>query len=274
MLGPTRLFPVLLPLSLPFPFSHHYVPQYEDKTVFILVFRYTLAFMIAFDRCSSHRISPHLIIVSQQLIALHLAAYNNRGACGAWLRACGIQPHVIASRFLPRRLPNLTASHRLPSSSRRSSSLRVEPHVTASHLSSRIQCNRIPSPRLPLPISRHHHHHHDILGVVSLWCGFAVAGSRERFFFAGDTAYCSVFGKIGERYGPFDLGKMTPEILLLCLFCFFFVFFFLCVLLFSCFVAIRLMCVLMFSCCCIIPLSTWQFFCVLVLISVFFFFCL
>lgn len=41
----------------------------------------------------------------------------------------------------------------------------------------------------------------------SLWCGFAVVGSRERFYFAGDTAYCPVFGLIGERYGPFDLGK-------------------------------------------------------------------
>lgn len=23
----------------------------------------------------------------------------------------------------------------------------------------------------------------------------------------GDTAYCPIFGQIGERYGPFDLGK-------------------------------------------------------------------
>eukprot|EP00904_Undaria_pinnatifida_P012374 jgi/Undpi1/8267/HiC_scaffold_25.g10736.m2 len=43
---------------------------------------------------------------------------------------------------------------------------------------------------------------------TSLWCGFAVAGSRERFYFAGDTAYCPVFGKIGERYGPFDLAAL------------------------------------------------------------------
>lgn len=41
----------------------------------------------------------------------------------------------------------------------------------------------------------------------SLWCGFAVVGNRERFYFAGDTAYCPIFGQIGERYGPFDLGE-------------------------------------------------------------------
>ncbi|CAN0099933.1 unnamed protein product, partial [Ectocarpus sp. 4 AP-2014] len=43
---------------------------------------------------------------------------------------------------------------------------------------------------------------------TSLWCGFAVVGSRERFYFAGDTAYCPVFGQIGERYGPFDLAAI------------------------------------------------------------------
>ncbi|CAN0439458.1 unnamed protein product, partial [Hapterophycus canaliculatus] len=41
----------------------------------------------------------------------------------------------------------------------------------------------------------------------SLWCGFVVLGSRERFYFAGDTAYCPIFGQIGERFGPFDLGE-------------------------------------------------------------------
>ncbi|CAN0488648.1 unnamed protein product, partial [Scytosiphon promiscuus] len=35
------------------------------------------------------------------------------------------------------------------------------------------------------------------LANCSLWCGFVVLGSKERFYFAGDTAYCPVFGKIG-----------------------------------------------------------------------------
>ena len=42
----------------------------------------------------------------------------------------------------------------------------------------------------------------------SLWCGYAILGQRERFFFAGDTAYAPIFPQIGERYGPFDLGAV------------------------------------------------------------------
>lgn len=47
----------------------------------------------------------------------------------------------------------------------------------------------------------------------SLWCGFALTGTRERFYFAGDTAYCPIFPKVGERYGPFDLGKYLSIVL-------------------------------------------------------------
>ena len=52
----------------------------------------------------------------------------------------------------------------------------------------------------------------DVSRCGSLWCGFAVVGSRERFYFAGDTAYCPIFGQIGERYGPFDLGKVELDL--------------------------------------------------------------
>ncbi|CAN0150892.1 unnamed protein product [Ascophyllum nodosum] len=43
---------------------------------------------------------------------------------------------------------------------------------------------------------------------ASLWCGYAILGQRERFFFAGDTAYAPIFPQIGERYGPFDLAAI------------------------------------------------------------------
>lgn len=39
----------------------------------------------------------------------------------------------------------------------------------------------------------------------TLWCGFALASSRHRIFFAGDTGWGSVFEAAGERFGPFDL---------------------------------------------------------------------
>lgn len=50
----------------------------------------------------------------------------------------------------------------------------------------------------------------------SLWCGWAVMGAAQRFWFAGDTGYCSVFKEIGQKYGPFDLsaipiGAYTPQ---------------------------------------------------------------
>lgn len=38
-----------------------------------------------------------------------------------------------------------------------------------------------------------------------LWGSFCVLSREKKFFFAGDTAYCSVFKQIGEIYGPFDL---------------------------------------------------------------------
>lgn len=42
----------------------------------------------------------------------------------------------------------------------------------------------------------------------SLWCGYAVTGHSERFFFAGDAAYAPIYNQIGQRYGPFDLGRV------------------------------------------------------------------
>ncbi|KAL6766392.1 hypothetical protein ACKKBG_A35850 [Auxenochlorella protothecoides x Auxenochlorella symbiontica] len=42
----------------------------------------------------------------------------------------------------------------------------------------------------------------------TLWGGWAVLGSQRRFWFAGDTGYCTVFREIGERLGPFDLAAI------------------------------------------------------------------
>lgn len=39
---------------------------------------------------------------------------------------------------------------------------------------------------------------------TALWGGYAVVAPSSRFFFAGDTAYCSVFKTIGDKLGPFD----------------------------------------------------------------------
>lgn len=43
---------------------------------------------------------------------------------------------------------------------------------------------------------------------TSLWGSYAVLTPKTRFFFTGDTAYCSVFKDIGETYGPFDLAAI------------------------------------------------------------------
>ncbi|XP_077450154.1 N-acyl-phosphatidylethanolamine-hydrolyzing phospholipase D isoform X2 [Stigmatopora argus] len=42
----------------------------------------------------------------------------------------------------------------------------------------------------------------------SLWASWAILGPDHRFFFAGDTGYCSVFKEIGRRFGPFDLAAI------------------------------------------------------------------
>lgn len=36
----------------------------------------------------------------------------------------------------------------------------------------------------------------------------AVLGKERRFWFGGDTGYCSVFKEIGAKYGPFDLAAI------------------------------------------------------------------
>ncbi|KAL2102473.1 hypothetical protein ACEWY4_001641 [Coilia grayii] len=42
----------------------------------------------------------------------------------------------------------------------------------------------------------------------TLWGSWTVLGPSCRFFFAGDTGYCSSFQEIGRRYGPFDLAAI------------------------------------------------------------------
>ena len=43
----------------------------------------------------------------------------------------------------------------------------------------------------------------------SLWGSWCVIGSRQKFFFAGDTGYYEeVFKQIGRKYGPFDLSAI------------------------------------------------------------------
>ena len=42
----------------------------------------------------------------------------------------------------------------------------------------------------------------------TLWCGFAVATSTGRFFYAGDTGLHPDFARIGERLGPFVLSAI------------------------------------------------------------------
>ncbi|XP_056133067.1 N-acyl-phosphatidylethanolamine-hydrolyzing phospholipase D [Lampris incognitus] len=41
-----------------------------------------------------------------------------------------------------------------------------------------------------------------------LWSSWSVLGPDHRFFFAGDTGYCSSFLEIGRRFGPFDLAAI------------------------------------------------------------------
>lgn len=43
---------------------------------------------------------------------------------------------------------------------------------------------------------------------TTLWSSWAVVGAQRRFWFGGDTGYCSVFKEIGDRLGPFDLSAI------------------------------------------------------------------
>ena len=38
----------------------------------------------------------------------------------------------------------------------------------------------------------------------TLWCSYSVLG-KKRFYFSGDSGYCSHFKNIGDKFGPFDL---------------------------------------------------------------------
>jgi N-acyl-phosphatidylethanolamine-hydrolysing phospholipase D len=42
----------------------------------------------------------------------------------------------------------------------------------------------------------------------TLWCGWAIKGERDSFFFAGDTGYCPEFKNIGHFYGPFTIAAI------------------------------------------------------------------
>jgi N-acyl-phosphatidylethanolamine-hydrolysing phospholipase D len=49
-----------------------------------------------------------------------------------------------------------------------------------------------------------------------LWGSYSVLGAESRFFFTGDTAYCSVFKTVSEFFGPYDMaaipiGAYTPR---------------------------------------------------------------
>lgn len=50
----------------------------------------------------------------------------------------------------------------------------------------------------------------------SLWGSWSIIGPKNRFFFTGDTGYCSVFKEIGQIYGPFTaaaipIGAYSPR---------------------------------------------------------------
>lgn len=42
----------------------------------------------------------------------------------------------------------------------------------------------------------------------TLWCGFVVATTTGRFFYAGDTGFHPEFERIGERFGPFAISAI------------------------------------------------------------------
>ena len=40
----------------------------------------------------------------------------------------------------------------------------------------------------------------------TLWASWTILKNDKRIFFSGDSGYCNHFKKIGEKYGPFDIG--------------------------------------------------------------------
>lgn len=42
----------------------------------------------------------------------------------------------------------------------------------------------------------------------SLWCGWAIHAPKARFYFCGDSGYCTAFQQIGAELGPFDLAAL------------------------------------------------------------------
>eukprot|EP01138_Halocafeteria_seosinensis_P001771 gb/GECG01001814.1/.p1 GENE.gb/GECG01001814.1/~~gb/GECG01001814.1/.p1 ORF type:complete len:474 (+),score=47.83 gb/GECG01001814.1/:1-1422(+) len=71
--------------------------------------------------------------------------------------------------------------------------------------------------------AQHQTNRHVFDRMSTLWCGYAIIGSQERFYFSGDTGYrylpegdayseeeetasrCPAFREIGDELGPFDL---------------------------------------------------------------------
>lgn len=43
-------------------------------------------------------------------------------------------------------------------------------------------------------------------GQSTLWCSWVIKTKKDNLFFSGDSGYGEHFSRIGEQYGPFDLG--------------------------------------------------------------------
>jgi N-acyl-phosphatidylethanolamine-hydrolysing phospholipase D len=42
----------------------------------------------------------------------------------------------------------------------------------------------------------------------ALWGSYSIFSKTGKFFFTGDTAYCSIFEHLGAKYGPYDLAAI------------------------------------------------------------------
>lgn len=42
----------------------------------------------------------------------------------------------------------------------------------------------------------------------SLWGGYVLSVGKTRFYFAGDSGYCSAFAEVGRRFGPIALSAI------------------------------------------------------------------
>jgi L-ascorbate metabolism protein UlaG (beta-lactamase superfamily) len=64
----------------------------------------------------------------------------------------------------------------------------------------------------PLPITLTPAHHFSARGALdrnrALWGGFVIVAGGRRIYFAGDTAYASLFSDVRQRLGPVDLALL------------------------------------------------------------------